>query len=489
MELIRTNIQENIHLFITYAGTISTIDLDRTTFFRKISTKHQYGHISKTAEKILYLAKSWNLGFAKTCRKIARVTPSQIYSDFLDRLAATMDFGGDLETFLSEEQDAVLNDYETEYKGSLNNIGMLREVFIAITISVAFGMSVALLLPLLEGISILVAVRWSLLGMLFIDVLLVILIKAFVPSDRLCHNLPKKDDLTRKIYKWFYIITPIVLVIAGVLFLFFNLSFIIVAAIAVTPYLYVGHLASKEEKEVIRKDKVFPSFVRALGTTIYARQGGITSSLAALRVHDFGPLDSVVTNLYRRLKLGSDREKSWYYFAVESGSNMINYFAHIFAESVYLGGHAQKIGELISKNFSRLVNLRSLRHQQAASLRGALYGSLLGFIATIYISVSITNMLATIFVDSFVESATEGAIGGLIGSVVPTIPEVDMTLVNLYIGIMVFIHAFVSSLIIKMVDGGQKFAFFFDFTMMLWLGAILSYFVPLVSSSLFSPVT
>ena len=46
LENKKMDIQENIHLFITYAGTIATIDVDRATFFRKVSENSDYGYIS-----------------------------------------------------------------------------------------------------------------------------------------------------------------------------------------------------------------------------------------------------------------------------------------------------------------------------------------------------------------------------------------------------------------------------------------------------------
>ncbi len=484
----KVNIHENIHLFITYAGTISTVHLNRAMFFKRISSGEKYGEISKAAEKILYLAKAWNLGFAKTCRKIARYSPSHIFADFLDRFAAVLDFGEDLEVFLMTEQDAVMDDYENEYKQSLQNIGMLREVFIAMTISIAFAMSAALLLPLIMGISIIVVVKYCLLGLLITDGILITLIKGFIPSDRICSSLKIKDEGTKKIYKTLYIVFPIsVGLLLGMLYIN-KLPFLINLAIGITPLVVVGIYAVQEEEAVFKRDRAFPAFIRALGGTIEVRQGGVISSIGALRVHDFGALNEMMIHLYRRLRLGSERFKSWMYFAAETGSNLINYFIHIFAESVYLGGNAEKVGQIISKNFMRLLSMRKLRLQLASGLRGALYGALVGFTATIYLSTSITSLLTRMFTDAMSASQIEGSMGGLVEAVLPAMPAVNMVTVDLYMGIMIIIHAFVSAMILKLVDGGNKFASLFDFTLMIWIGAVLSWVIPRMAFSMFGPM-
>lgn len=480
-ERIKVDIHENIHLFITYAGTISTLDIDRTSFFKKIAEKSEYGYISKSAQKILYLAKSWNLGFAYSCRKIAQLSPSKIYSDFLDRFAAIMDFGGDLGTFMVEEQDSMLSAYASEYRTSLNNINLMREVFSALTIAMAFGISSALLLPLIMGVSMLVVVRWSLLIIVIVDLFLIIMVKNFIPGDQLIGKLKHKDRGVKTIRKSLIFIAPACLLIGFFLFYFNWLPFMFNIAIMITPFLITGYFASVEEAEVFKRDKAYPNFVRSLGTAIYARQGGVASSIKALRVHDFGVLNEMAINLDRRLRIQSDKMKSWYFFAAETGSNLISYFTTIFADSIYSGGNAQKIGDIISKNFSRLISLRVERQQLASSLRGAMYGGLVGFIATIYIAVSISDVLFNMFTGTF-EATNSGAASSLAASLVPQIPPVDLSELGIYIGVLVIVHSFISAMIIKIVDGGHKMAFFFDFTIMVWLGAALSWGVPKVIS-------
>ncbi len=483
-ERIKMSVHEKIHLFITFAGTISTIDLDRTTFFRKIIEKKEFGYISNITEKILYFAKGWNLGFAVTCRQIAAICPSRIFADFLDRMAVTLDFGEPLGVFLIQEQDAVMDDFTNEYQQSLNNISMLREAFIAITISLAFGMSTALLLPLLMGISIIVAVKYCLLFIVIVDVFMLIILQAFIPNDELCHNLKIKDKGTKRINKMILLVLPGWLLFSTVIFIYLPVPFLIKTAICITPLTIIGIYAVQEENDVFKRDKTFPSFIRSLGGTIYARQGSVTSSLGALRVHDFGCLDPMVTALYKRLKMGSEKAQCWYYFAGETGSRLIHHFSQIFYESVYMGGDSRKIGNLISKNFLRLLSLRKLRLQQASALKGALYGSLVGFVATVYISVSISALLGGMFGGMYEGATSSSALGGLVSEVIPTVQAVDMDMVNIYLGVIIIVHALISALAIKMVDGGNKYAAILDFTFMLWLGAVVSWIVPIFSARL-----
>jgi flagellar protein FlaJ len=482
----RVKIDENIPMFITYSGTISTIDLDRKTFFTKVAENTDFGLISYYAGKIVYLAKSWNLGFANSLRRVALFTPSTILSDFYDRFAAALDFGEPLDIFLLDEQKSVMDDYATMYRKALNNIGMLREAFIAITISLAFGMSTALLLPLLMGISMLFAIKVALGIIFFIDLILLVFISAFIPSDNLCHNLKTKDKTTEKIYFWFYILFPISAILFVLLTYLHKLNFLFNVGIALLPLLYIGYLASNHENLLYKRDKEFPSFIRTLGATIFARQGGVMTSLEALLIHNFGSLQEIVENLYKRLKIGSDKMKSWYFFAAESGSKLIASFTNIFAQSIYLGGHARKIGEIISENFQKFLSLRKLRYQQASALRSALYGSLVGFIVTVYISISISDILTKMFSKAWDNEAAGSSITSMISSAIPHVASVPMSVVNVYVGLIILIHAFISAMIIKIVDGGDKFAVFFDFSLMVWIGALLSWLVPMFSNRLFA---
>ncbi|MGM5485352.1 MAG: hypothetical protein ACQEP1_05785 [Nanobdellota archaeon] len=482
-----TNIDENLHLMITYAGTLATADIQRNILFKRLSDAKRFGDISKITEKIFYFSKSWNLGFSKSARKIAEITPSKIFSDFLDRFAVMMDFGQDLKVFLAEEQDSMMDHFESQYKKALENIRLMQDVFVSLTIAIAFVMATALLLPVVAGISINFVVQVSLGIIVAVDIFLYIIVKSFIPADRLCHTMKEKDQEMKKVIRNFFVFAPISILFTLFLLYVDKLPFLFNFAIGFSPLLVVGFYAQNHEKLIYTRDKAFPSFVRALGSIIEVKVGAVISSLRSLQVHDFGVLNNMVISLYRRLRLGNNKYRSWALFAQESGSNLITNFTQIFTETIYLGGNAEKIGEIVSKNFSRLLSLRKLRLQLASSLRGAFYGSLVGFAAASYVSAKITEMLAMLFKSpiSGISGSDSGYMASVVSSIAPPASmNFDFAQISMYIGIMVVVHCIVSSLVIKIVDGGNNYAAIFDLVFMLWIGAFISWLLPNVIDSM-----
>ncbi len=483
----KVNITENLHFFITYAGTISTLHITRGVFFKRIGKKEEFGEISKISERIHYLAKRWTLGFAVTCRKIARLVPSEIFADFLDRFATILDFGEELEVFLTEEQESIMEDYSVEYKKALEYIKLLQEIFVSLTILLSFLMAISLLLPILQGIAMSLVLKISLGALIIMDGFLFAFVKMFIPADRLAHNLPLKDEGYKKTQKSFFIIAPISIVLAVGLIYLNKLPFLVNVAIAATPFMITGWYANEEENIIIKRDKAFVPFIRALGVAIDVRHGGIPSGLRALRVHDFGVVNEMVTHLYRRLRLGCDKYQSWMYFSATSGSSLIQHFSHIFAEGVYMGGVAEKIAHMVSTNFLKLLSLRKLRLELTSGLRGALYGSLVGFAAVSYIAAQITVTLSNLF---NVDTGSE-ALFDFIGSIVPSTGALAINLqeISVYIGLMIIVHALVSCFVMKMVEGGIYYGIFLDFVVMLWIGAILSWVLPPLIQNLLPSVS
>ncbi|RME52153.1 hypothetical protein D6783_05685 [Candidatus Woesearchaeota archaeon] len=302
-----------------------------------------------------------------------------------------------------------------------------------------------------------------------------------MPSDKICHNLKIKDRGRRRLKVVLWVVVPFSVVLGVVLLVATSLPFLFSVAIGATPLLVPGVLAKRVERSVLRREHFFPAFVRTLGSAVRARNGAVLSSLKIVLVHDFGLVNELMHNLYKRLKLGCDKVESWVYYAAESGSHLIHMFSKIFAESIYLGGDGEKIGEIVSKNFQRLISLRLLRLQLASGLRGSLYGSLVGFAAAIYVTAKISAVLSDIFSQPVGDLTV---MQGFLDQLNLGVTAVDMARVSMLIGVLVIVHSAASAWTLKIVDGGLTSAALVDVVIMLWIGAALSWFIPVLTDSI-----
>lgn len=138
------------------------------------------------------------MGFAKTCRKIASIEPSIIFSEFLDRLAAALDFGEPLDLFLFKEQRAVMDEYEMEYKKSLEWMDTLRDMYSSLMIAGAFVFVGAILLPFFLPYSVETLVVLTGLFFVIADVCVYIMVRSFIPKADMCHKMKIKDAEHKK---------------------------------------------------------------------------------------------------------------------------------------------------------------------------------------------------------------------------------------------------------------------------------------------------
>ena len=479
---MKQSIERNLHYFITYAGTISTVDIPRTKLFRKISENENFGYISDVFGRIQYLAKDWNLGYAKATREMSRKVPSPILADFLDRLAVALDFGEELNVFLEEEQGSIMEDFRVEYEKSLETIELLQDTFVALSISFSFLLGTSLLAPLLLDVQITTLLPFAIGFILLIDIGLIFAVRSYIPTDRLIRRFDPANKDMQRVFNAFIVTAAAGIVLLAVLYFATPLPFLLILAISVTPLAFPGFLALQVENKVMRRDKEFPIYSRVLGSAIEVRDGAVVSALKSTQVHDFGALDDISVHLYRRLRIGSDRWDSWYFFAKESGSTLISNFSKIFSESVYMGGNSQRIGEIVSENMQELLSLRKLRSQLANGLRGSFYGTLIGLSSVIYITAKVAELLIGIFNQPLGTEGTQQF--DFTSTIIPQAQSIDFQMVFFYIGLLIVVHSAASSFIMKAIDGGSWYAATIDFIIMIWIGALLSVFLPVIIDGL-----
>jgi flagellar protein FlaJ len=477
----KQSIERNLHYFITYAGTISTVDIPRTKLFRKISENENFGYISDVFSRIHYLAKDWNLGYAHATREMSEKVPSPILADFLDRFAVALDFGESISTFLAEEQESIMEDFRVEYEKSLETIELIQDTFVALSISFSFVLGTTLLAPLLLDVQMTTILPFAIGFILMVDIGLIAAVRSYIPTDRLIHNFDKRNRDQQQIFLSFCGACLVGVLLFILIYFLTSAPFLLTLAISVSPLAVPGFLALRYENRIVQRDKEFPIYSRVLGSAIEVRDGAVVSALKSTQVHDFGALDDMSVHLYRRLRIGSDRWESWHYLALESGSTLISNFSKIFSESVYMGGNSQRIGEIVSENMQELLSLRKLRSQLANGLRGSFYGTLIGLSSVIYITAKVAELLIGIFNQPL---GLETSQFNFAATIIPQAQSIDFTMVFFYIGLLIIVHSAASSFIMKAIDGGSWYAASIDFIIMIWIGAALSIFLPVIIDGL-----
>jgi flagellar protein FlaJ len=468
VEKKKTNIHENIHLFITYIGAIATLDISRVRVFTEAAKKEEYGEITETIKKILYLARDWELGFAKTCRKVASLEPSIMFSEFLDRLAAALDFGEPLDRFLMNEQRAVMDEYEMEYKKSLEWMNTLRDMYSSLLIAGAFVFVASILLPFFLPYSVETLIVLTALFLATANVSVYVMVESFIPKAQMCHRLKIKDKEHKEMVKHLrtmFLVCPVIfltMTLIGVLPYSVNL------ALAITPLGYIGFLAAIKERAVSRRDNEFPGFIRSLGGSLSAKGGSMVTTLEALRVHEFGVLNHNIEMLYRRLKLGTDKLVTWAYFSGESGSQLIYEFCNIFVDVTKLGGDPEKACVIISENFSRLLHLRKLRAQLSGNLRGMFYGAILALSLTVYAGLQSIKIISGT-ISSMTNSVSDAPMAKeMLGNIFLSPDAFNLPLITCLVFTILVLQAAFTAYLIKVIDGGEKYACLMDLVLLTW---------------------
>lgn len=477
-------IDETIHYFITYAGALSTVNLERRDLFVDLSEKSKYKEIAGIFKKLIYLVESIKVDFSSAAYKLSSIIKTEHFARFLERMGIALSFNTNASKFFLDEQKVLMDSYSIIYREGLERIRMVQEMFTSLILAFAFVLATILLVPFISGTDSSQYLQFGLVGIILLDLIMIGFAKFFIPKDNLYHNMGFDEGRQRVIVLLFLSITLCLIVTPLVFFL--DIPIMIKIAASATPLIIVGWYSSNEEKKVWKRDILFPPFVRSLGDVHQAKGGTLTTTVETLLPHNFGILNDMVERVFKRLKITSDKFNSWYYFSKESGSALISEFMDIFVSVVYRGGSAQVAGEIVSENMTRINGLRDQKKEFASTLKGAVYGSFFGLALTLYVSLLISVLLVNIFTS--LTGEIDASTLELVGEVFPSPEEgSDPTaLASIYIGAILAAHALFSAFMIKQVDGGNSLSMFFDVVLLLWFGVVIEVATTFLFQGMFS---
>ncbi|MDG5775551.1 archaellar assembly protein FlaJ [Haloarculaceae archaeon H-GB1-1] len=478
----KQELNDRFHLLVTHMTVLATTKIDRMEVFRRLSEEEEYGELAREMHRVVELVDTWNQSLDDAMRRRAKQVPSDTLSDFFDRLAYTLGAGQELDDYLISEQTQIIQNYKTVYEGTLDNLEVMKDLYLSMILSMTFALVFAVVLPVLTGTDPTMTVSAVIVLFIFVQTGFFLAIRSISPHDPLWYHpeeLPSPIEHRLNVAMGIGIgLTTLLLLISltgmlglspltlGMLVPFVDpLPLALYAAVPTTPLIIPGIVFRAEEQRILGRDDEYPSFIRALGATEGAKQATTSEVLRTLRKKDFGALTPQINDLYKRLNMRLEPAKAWRHFTADCRSYLIQTFSEMYLVGREMGGSPKLLGELISENMNEVLQLRQRRAQAATTLIGLLYGITAASTFAFFIGLQVVNILAGMGLQ--LESNGSFDVASLIHTGVYNIPLIEFLLI-----IIIMFNALLSALMIRTTDGGHKANTYLHFVILSWIGSI-----------------
>ncbi len=467
-------LEQNLHLFITHFGVLAQTGIERGEIFRILADKEEeYGPLSDVAEQINTLLNTWNQSMDEACRHVAERVPSETIADFLERMAHNIEAGQEIDDFIMDEQEVIMNDYESMYEDSLSSIMDIRDLFTSILLAVVFLVVFATLIPIISGISPLFLLGVAVAVFIASEAGFLLAAEFVLPDDPIWCDIDFTTDRDQNIGvgELVSIILSVGLLIFSALQLMFQIPFYpnplplaFYIGAPITPLMIPGIMTWMEETKTNDRDENFPNFLRSLGAISTARQTTAAKVLEGLRDKKFSELTNPIENLYKRLSTRIDRKEAWRTFSAETGSFLITKFSDMYYEGVSNGGDPKEISRIISNNFKRVLRIREERQSKANSILGLLYGMTGGVMIAIFIGYYLAVRMIDVVGSSMNERMAE----------IFSIGVYDIPGTHFLLLLMILLNAVIAGLFIRTVKDSHEVTTFVHAGLLVWIGILIA---------------
>jgi len=514
-----TLIEAEMHMFITRMGILSIGEVAAQSIFDILKQMRDYGELASEVQRIETLVDKWHTSLPEAARIVAHQSPSPLWSDFLDRMAFSIEAGQPIDDFMRAEQETIAEQYNTLYDTRLELVDALKEIYVSLVTAGLFGLVIAgIHLVLFEvgssddtPIEVASRLRFLLLAslmFLFIQVGAVFAFRATIPKD-LTFARDELDTPFRINFLRSLIISSVVtlaLVILATLTLIwvwddltsqwdkYGLLFV---ALPFSPLLIPAAMVRREENQIQRRDETYPDFIRALGGTAQARSAEPSATIKALRGIDFGMLDNSIDRLEKRLSTRIDSDRAWDYFTADTNSAVISRYTRIYLEGAQSSGKPAETAEMVSRSVGNLLSLRNRRSLSANTMWGVALGLLISSVASLNVTTSIVLQLgeAIAGVASGLTDTDVGTLsdfgGGVALPVMEDASSVDdnIRMLKLIISLLILMQVVAVSSIATRLRGGTRTSAIGQMIQLTWIAGLASFVTAIVlesASSIFS---
>ncbi len=514
-------IEKEMHMFITRMGILSLGEVGADTIFDILRQMKDYGELAQEVKRIETLVDKWHTSLPEAARIVAQQSPSPLWTDFLDRMAFSIEAGQPIDAFMRAEQETVAEQYNTLYDTRLEGVDTLKEIYVSLVSAGLFGLVVAgihlVLFEIGNGssatpIELATRIRWLLLaGFLFviIQVGALFAFRATIPDDQTFAR-DEFETPFRLLFRQTWLGAGLVSIVLFIVTIIVVIAYwesltttwdkygLILLALPLTPLLIPSILVQREESKVLRRDEAYPDFIRALGGTAQARSAEPSATIRALRGIDFGMLDESIDRLEKRLSTRIDSERAWDYFAADTNSAVISRYDRIYIEGSQSSGEPAETADMVSRSVTNLLSLRRRRSLSASTMWGVAFGLLISSVVSLNVTISIVLQLGETIAGvatSIAETTDIGSISDAAGDFVlpvmedPTAVADNILMFKIIASILILVQVLAVSLIATRLRGGGFTSAVGQMIQLLWVAALaslISSFILDGASSMFS---
>ena len=514
-----TLIEAEMHMFITRMGILSIGEVGAQSIFDILKQMRDYGELASEVKRIETLVDKWHTSLPEAARIVAHQSPSPLWSDFLDRMAFSIEAGQPIDEFMRSEQETIAEQYNTLYDTRLESVDTLKEIYVSLVTAGLFGLVIAgIHLVLFEvggaddtPIEIASRLRFLLLAsmvFLFIQIGAVFAFRATIPKD-LTFARDELDTPFRINFRRSLLLSGAITIGLLVLATFtliwvwdtltsqwdkYGLLFV---AVPFSPLLIPAIMVRREESQIQRRDETYPDFIRALGGTAQARSAEPSATIKALRGIDFGMLDNSIDRLEKRLSTRIDSDRAWDYFTADTNSAVISRYTRIYIEGSQSSGKPAETAEMVSRSVGNLLSLRNRRALSANTMWGVALGLLISSVASLNVTTAIVLQLgdaiagvASGLVDTDVSTLSDFG-GGVALPVMEDASSVDdnIRMFKIIISLLILMQVVTVSSIATRLRGGTRTSAVGQMIQLTWVAGLASLFTAIVleqASSIFS---
>ena len=498
-------IEEEMHMFITRMGILSLGEVGAQSIFDILKEMKDYGELASEVQRIETLVDKWHTSLPEAARIVAYQSPSPLWSDFLDRMAFSIEAGQPIDEFMRSEQETIAEQYNTIYDTRLESVDTLKEIYVSLVTAGLFALVIAgIHLVLFEvgsggntPIELAGRIRYLLLASLVfvsVQIAAVFAFRSTIPKDQTFARDEMDTPFRINFRRSFLIATGIsafllVIFSFSAVFLWEFLSEnwdkygLLYVVIPFTPFLLPSSMIGREERQIQRRDETYPDFIRALGGTAQARSAEPSATIRALRGIDFGLLDNSIDRLEKRLSTRIDSDRAWDYFNADTNSAVISRYTRIYIEGSQSSGQPAATAEMVSRSVGNLLSLRHRRSLSANTMWGVALGLMISSVASLNVTISIVLQLgeaiagvASSFTDTDVNALSQFGAGIALPVMEdPSGVDDNIRMFKIVVSIIILAQIISVSIIATRLRGGTKTSALGQMILLTWVAGIASF--------------